>query len=326
MTTRLGPTPLDIYAARRRLVPHLQPTPLIRSDWLSSRTGANVYLKVESVQLTNSFKIRGALNAALKITETDGSVGGCRKLVAASAGNHGRAMAIAAEILGMHATIFTPASAPDTKKSAIRRHGADLRDEAPDYDAAEREARRLAEREHSIYVSPYNHADVIAGAGTIALEILDALPAVDIVVAPVGGGGLISGLAIAMKAATPSIRFVGVEVDASTPFAVSLAAGVITTIRPRPSLADGLIGNLEPGAITFELVRRYVDSLVSVDETALEDAIRGLLAEEHLVAEGAGAAATAAVLARGAVKPGQRAVAILTGSNIDLDTLLRVVR
>jgi threonine dehydratase len=318
----MGPTLQDIYAARRRLQPHLRETPLLHSAWLSSVADATVQLKIESLQLTHSFKIRGAINAALRLAESAGTT---TTIVTASAGNHGRAVAFAAELLGLRAIVFTPATAPETKKAAIRRHGAELRDEPVDYDAAERSAREYAEREGATYISPYNHRDVIAGAATIALEILDRGPAFDVLVVPVGGGGLISGMALVVKRAAPRVVVVGVEVEASRPFGIGLERGEITMIQPGPSLADGLTGNLEPGSITFELVRQYVDELVSVSEDDLERAIRGLAGEEHVIAEGAGATATAAVIAHKAVKPGQRAVVMLTGGNIDVAKFARII-
>ena len=315
---------IDIFAARRRLAPYLHATPLVQSAWLSSAADATVYLKLESLQLTSSFKIRGALNAALKMPDPGGSA--TRPLlVTASAGNHGRALALAGERLGMRVVVFTPAKAPETKKSAIRRHGAELHDDSPDYDAAESAARNFAMIENAVYVSPYNHPDVIAGAGTISLEILESLPAFDTVVVPVGGGGLLAGVGLAIKAAAPHTRVVGVEVQASTPFAASFERGTIAEVEVRPSLADGLIGNLEAGSITFDIVRNVVDELISVSEEDLARAVRGLAAEEHLLVEGAGAAATAALLGNRTVKPGQRAVVLVTGGNIDLETFRSVL-
>jgi threonine dehydratase len=303
----------SVYDARRRLARHITVTPLRESEWLSSTTGAHVRLKLESLQPTHSFKIRGAMNAALRLAEGAGRP----VIVTASAGNHGRALALAAARLGLQAIVFTPATAPQTKKEAIRRLGATLRDHAPDYDAAERLAREHARETGAIYLSPYNHPDVIAGAGTIALELLDAAPDLDIVVIPIGGGGLASGVALALKHAAPRVTVVGVEVEASRPFAIGLARGSITEIDVQPSLADGLVGNLEPGSTTFGLVGRYVDRLVSIGEAELRQAIRGLASEEHLMTEGAGATATAAVLSRRAVEPGQRAAVLVTGANID---------
>ena len=321
----MAPTILDIYEARRRLSPFLRSTPLVHSEWLSGLTGADVHLKVESIQPTHSFKIRGALNALLKLASDPRARHRGETIVTASAGNHGRAVAMAAAQLGLRAVVFTPSTAPETKKAAIRRHGAQLRDDAADYDAAEREARRYAASEGAIYLSPYNHEDVIAGAGTVALEVIERLPAFDAIVVPLGGGGLASGIAIATKAAAPGVTVVGVEVAASTAFATSLARGTISEITPRPSLADGLAGNLEPDSITFDLVRRHVDRVVSVSELELTRAIQGLAAHEHLIAEGAGATATAAVLAGRAVDARQRAVVMLTGANIDWARFISVV-
>ena len=311
------PTVLDIYEAKRRLAPHLQPTPLLPSHWLSSIADGNVFLKLESLNLTNSFKIRGALNAALRLIE-GGAPGASPQLVTASAGNHGRALALAAERLGLACVVFTPATAPEAKKNAIRRHGAVLHGECDDYDLAETQAKEYAAAEGGVYISPYNHPDVIAGAGTIGLEIVEAMPGFDVIVIPLGGGGLASGMGLAIKAAAPHVTIVGVEVEASSPFTLSLEAGRITEITPRQSLADGLTGNLEAGTITFPLVRQVVDYVVTVSEEDLARAMKGLATEERLIVEGAGVAATAAIMAGKASAQGQRVVAMVTGGNVDL--------
>ncbi|HYB96532.1 MAG TPA: pyridoxal-phosphate dependent enzyme [Vicinamibacterales bacterium] len=309
------PTVSDVYHARRRLAARLTPTPLLPSSWLSSIADGDVYLKIESVNLTNSFKIRGALNAALRLTE---GIDTPPVIVTASAGNHGRALALAAEALGIACVVFTPSTAPEAKQAAIRRHGATLHADAADYDAAEQQAKEFAESEGGVYISPYNHPDVIAGAGTIGLELVAAMPAFDVVVVPLGGGGLASGVGLAVKAAAPHATVVGVEVEASSPFTLSLEAGRITEITPRPSLADGLIGNLEPGSITFPLVEQLVDEVVTVSEEDLARAMKGLATEERLIVEGAGAASIAAIIAGKASAPGQKAIAIVTGGNVDL--------
>jgi threonine dehydratase len=313
---------LDILAARRRLSPHLQPTPLLHSSWLSEAAGGSVFLKVESLQPARSFKIRGAMNALLR---SDGAGNRSQTIVTASAGNHGRAIALAAERLGRRAVVFVPATAPETKKAAIRQHGAELHDDPVDYDAAELAAREYAAREGGQYVSPYNDADVIAGAGTIAFELLEAQPAVDVVILPLGGGGLASGVGIALKSIAPRVTTVGVEVEASTPFATGIAQGAITRIDVGPSLADGLTGNLEPASMTFDLVGRHVDRLISIGEGELAAAMRGLASEEHLIAEGAGATTTAALLTSRVTAPGQRTVVLLTGGNIDLALFSTIV-
>jgi threonine dehydratase len=310
------PTVLDVYQAKRRIGDRIPPTPLLPSPWLSSISDGNVFLKNESANLTSSFKIRGALNAALRLSE--GIDSDTPTIVTASAGNHGRSLAMAAEQLGLACVVFTPASAPEAKQAAIRRHGAVLHSDCENYDAAEKQAREFAEAEGGVYVSPYNHPDVIAGAGTIGLEIVEAMPEFDVLVAPLGGGGLASGVGLALKAAAPKATIVGVEVEASSPFTLSLEAGRITEITPRPSLADGLVGNLEPGSITFALVRQVVDYVVTVSEDELARAMKGLATEERLIVEGAGAASVAAIMAGKASAPGQRVVALVTGGNVDL--------
>jgi threonine dehydratase len=310
------PTVLDVYEARRRLGERLPKTPLLPSAWLSSIADGSVFLKIESVNLTNSFKIRGAMNAALRMSE--GIDTQPPTIVTASAGNHGRALALAAEELGLPCVVFTPSTAPEAKQNAIRRHGAVLHCDCEDYDAAERQAREFAEAEGGVYVSPYNNSDVIAGAGTVGLEIVEAMPNIDVVVIPLGGGGLASGMGLAIKAAAPSATIVGVEAEASSPFTLSLEAGRITAITPRPSLADGLVGNLEPGSMTFPLVKQVVDYVVRVSEEELARAMKGLATEERLIVEGAGAAAVASIVAGKASAPGQRVVAMVTGGNVDL--------
>ena len=310
------PSVLDVYQAQRRLAARIPRTPLLQSSWLSSIADGHVHLKVESANLTGSFKIRGAFNAALKLSE--GIDSDMPTMVTASAGNHGRGLAMAAEQLGLQCVVFTPKSAPAVKVNAIRRHGAILYSDCEDYDAAERQARAYGEAEGGLYVSPYNNADVIAGAGTIGLELVEVLPHFDVVVVPLGGGGLASGVGLTIKAVAPRATVVGVECEASSPFTLSLEAGRITEINPRPSVADGLVGNLEPGTMTFPLVKQVVDYVVTVSEDEITRAMKGLAAEERLIVEGAGAAATAAIMAGKASAPGQRVVSIVSGGNVDL--------
>jgi threonine dehydratase len=315
------PTVLDVYEARRRIGARLSKTPLLPSSWLSSIAGGSVFLKLESVNLTSSFKIRGAMNAAMRLR--DG--GNTRTIVTASAGNHGRAMALAAEELGLTCVVFTPADAPEAKQNAIRGHGAVLHADSVDYETAERRAKELAGKDGADYISPYNHRDVIAGAGTVGLEIIEELTDFDVVVIPLGGGGLASGMGLVIKAAAPKVIIVGVEVEASTPFKRSLEAGRITRITPLPSLADGLVGNLDPDAMTFPLVSQVVDAVVTVSEDDLMRAMKGLATHERLIVEGAGAAAAAAILTGKASTPGQRVVAMVTGGNVDLPKWLSAI-
>jgi threonine dehydratase len=311
----------EIERARERIARHLRVTPLVDSRWLSDTSGAEVRLKLESTQVSNSFKVRGALNAIARLRE-----GGHRvsRVVTASAGNHGRAIAWAAGLASLPATIFTPRAAPESKLEAIRRSGADLRAECDDYEDAEQRARAYARDRGATFISPYNHEDVIAGGGTVGLEIVDAWPEVSRVLVPIGGGGLIAGIAIAVKARRPSAKIIGVEAEASPAFTAARSAGRIVKIDVKPTIADGLGGNVEPDTLTWPYIRDLVDSVVTVSEDDLHSAIRGLLAHDHLVAEGAGAAAVAAVAGRRADINAERAAVVLSGANIDLDKLLNV--
>jgi len=295
---------------------------LRRSEWLSAGTGGDVFLKLETLQPTFSFKIRGAFNAVLALIEQHGKHP--PPIVTASAGNHGQALAYAARAEGISLTVFLPATAPRTKTDAIRRMGAELVPCA-DYDEAEARAKAHAATGQALFVSPYSHPDVIAGAGTIGLELLDQAPDLDSIVVPVGGGGLAGGVAIAAKSDQRPREVVGVEVEASTPFRRSLAAGRIVPIEVKTTLADGLAGNLDPDAITFELVQRLVDRMVVVSEPQLQQAIVGLLREERVVAEGAGATGVAAVLGSALDLAGRRIAVVVSGANIDIDTLMSLI-
>jgi threonine dehydratase len=309
------PTVLDALHARRRIAPHVRRTPLVRSSWLSDSAGQSVLLKLELLQVSNSFKSRGAFNAVIARREREGI--GLGQLVTASAGNHGRALAAAAETFALPLVVFTPLDAPAAKIDAIRRHGATLRAEAPDYDEAERMAKTFAESTGAAFISPYNDGDVIAGAATIALELFEDAPDLDTLIVPIGGGGLASGIAATAKAIRPACRVIGVEVAASCAFLTSLRAGHLVEIVPGPTLADGLGGNPDPETITFAMIQRFVDEIVTVTEDELARAIVGLVEKEHLIAEGAAAVGVAALLAGRVAKPRGETGLILTGSNID---------
>ena len=306
---------MDVLRARKRIAPHIRRTPLVRSTWLSDAAGASVSLKLESLQTSSSFKSRGAFNAVLARLERP--EGAPRQLVTASAGNHGRALAAAAETFGLPLVVFTPAEAPKTKLTAIRRHGAELRAEARDYDDAERMAKTFARETGAEFISPYNDRDVVAGAATIALELFEDAPDLDMLIVPIGGGGLIGGVAQTAKAIRPDAAVIGVEVEASCAFQTSVRAGRLVEIVPGETLADGLGGNPDPETITFDLIQRFVDQIVTVSEADLAAAVVGLIEHEHLVAEGAGAAATAALVGQRVRVSGRRVAAIVTGSNID---------
>lgn len=281
-----------------------------RSEWLSEASGAEVFLKPETLQPTFSYKIRGATNAVLKLAaESPGA-----SIVTASAGNHGRAMAHAARAAGIRLTVYAPKNAPRTKLDAIRALGAELH-LCRDYDDAEQRAKEHAGGE-SVYISPYAHPDVIAGAGTVGLEILEDVPGVDTIVVAVGGGGLISGVAIATEGKAETA---GVEVAASTPFTTSLAAGRITRIDVGQTLADGVSGNLDPDTPTFDIVRQRVRRIGVVSEEDLIAAMRGAAHHERLIVEGAGAVALAGIASRKLDLTGKKVAVVVSGANIDLE-------
>lgn len=295
-------------------------TPLRYSAWLSKAAQAEVFLKLETLQPTNSYKIRGATNAVLKLAAASGSHP--PPIVTASAGNHGRAMAHAAAAAGLRLTVYAPENAPKTKLDAIRDAGADLR-LCGDYDEAERRAKEHGARGIGVFISPYAHPDVIAGAGTVAMEILAERPTVDTIVASVGGGGLISGAAIAAEGRA---EVSGVEVEASTPFTTSLRAGRIVQIEVGETLADGLSGNLDPDSPTFEIVRDRVKQIAVVAEDDLRCAIRDVAHYEKLIIEGATAAAVSAVAYGKLDVRGKKVTIILSGANVDLDRWVLLVR
>jgi threonine dehydratase len=306
--------PADIFAARRRIAPFLRRTPLVQSIWLSDAGRAGVWLKLESLQLSHSFKSRGAFNAVVARLERGDAP---KRVVTASAGNHGRALAAACERFRLPLIVFTPADAPKTKLAAITRHGAELRSEGRDYDDAERRALAYARETAAEFISPYNDADVVAGAGTVALELFEDVPDLDVVVVPIGGGGLISGVALAAKAVAPSCEVIGVEAEASCAFLTSVRAGRLVEIVPGATIADGLGGNPDPATITFAFIQKLVDRIVTVSENDLAAAITGLAESEHLIAEGAGAAAVAAILGKRIELRGRALAALVTGGNID---------
>jgi threonine dehydratase len=278
-----------------------------------------VFLKLETLQPTYSYKIRGATNAVLELGGSRGS--GVPAIVTASAGNHGRAMAHAAAAAGMRLTVYVPENAPKTKVDAIRELGAELR-ACADYDEAERRAKEHGARGTAVYVSPYAHPDVIAGAGTVALEIMEDLDDVEAIVVPIGGGGLISGTAIA---ASGRAEVAGAEVEASTPFTTSLRAGRITVIDVGQTLADGLSGNLDPDTPTFDIVRAHVKRIAVVSERDLRAAIQGVAEHERLIIEGAAAAAVAAVATRKLDVRGRQTAIVLSGANIGRDELVETL-
>jgi threonine dehydratase len=303
----------DIEDARKSIRGLVKRTPLTRSRFLSGLCGGEMYLKLENQQVTNSFKIRGALNKMLHLTAEEKE----RGIVTASAGNHAQAVAIGAEKLNIPAKIFVPKTTPRMKIDKIQEHNVELLLYGDVYDEAEQKAIGLAKKEGLTYVSPYNDEFVIAGQGTVGLEILEDLPKVDSIIAPVGGGGLISGIGVAVKSIKPNVRIVGVQSEASPVMYESLKAGRIVDIDVGESVADGLHGGIEKGSITFEIVQAHVDDFLLVREDTIRKAIALLWKKEGQVAEGAGAAATALVMENKGLFRGETVAAVVSGGNIE---------
>src|SRR6185503_2292103 len=310
------PTIGDVEAAAARLAGRVWHTPSMPSPWLSAITGGEVFLKLETVQVTGSFKYRGAFNALSRLTRTRPEV---RTVVTASAGNHGLAMATAAARLGLKVRVHMPSTAPHAKRDALIALGAVLV-EAPTYDQAEINVREEIARTKAVFVSAYSDGDVIAGAGTAAFEMLHDDPKLDAFVVPLGGGGLLSGTAIVARAKVPKALVFGAEAEASPVFTGALAAGKPVTVP----VAEGLAGNMEPDSQTFSLVRDLADRVVTVPEKLIVQAMKDLLHRERLVAEGAGATGVAALLTGGLPLAGRRVGVILSGRNVDAGKLLRL--
>ena len=311
----------DVHAAADRIRSTAWKTPLVPSPWLSDVARASVWLKLETVQATGSYKIRGATNALARLKAARPDVA---TVITASAGNHGQAVALAASALGVRARIYLPKTDPDAKRRDMARLGADIV-EVPTYDAAEAQAHDEARRNGTVYVSPYNDPDVIAGAGTVALEMFDERPELDTLIVPLGGGGLLSGTAIVARARASRSLIVGTEAAASPVFTGALAAGRPVPVEVHDTLADGLAGNMDADSMTFGVVRDLVDRVIAVPEPDIAAAMRDLILKERLVAEGAAATAVAAILGGGLDLSGRHVGVILSGRNVDAHVIARVL-
>ena len=311
----------DVEAARARIRGGIYESPCVESIPLSQLTGAHVYCKLDYLQRTGSFKERGARNALLQLPAELRA----RGVIAASAGNHALGVAYHGALLGIPVTVVMPKFAPLIKVTNCRQFGATVLLHGADLAEARSEAEAIAAREGLTFIHPFDNAHVIAGQGTIALEILEQTPNVQAIVVPVGGGGLLAGIATVVEARRPDVRVVGVEPENAACLAAALAAGHPVTVTLAPTLADGL-AVAQAGALAFEVVRRAVERVVTVDEAAIALAVLRLIELEKSVVEGAGAAPLAAFLAGklDALK-GLDVVLVLAGGNIDLTILDRVI-
>ena len=302
--------PEAVRAAAKRIAPHIRRTPLVRSPELSDIAGGDVYFKLENEQLTGSFKLRGALNALSCLSPAQKAAG----IVASSAGNHGMGVASAAKTLGIKAKIYVPKGAPDVKKNGIRSFGAELDDAAADYDVAMEMAKADSAKTGRPFINPCLGDDLIAGQGTVALEIIEELPALKSIVVNVGGGGLLGGCASLLRHERPDVRIYGAQSVNTAAMSKSLAAGHIVDIPSVPTLADGLAGLIDADA--FDIGRHGLDGIAVLTEDEIAQAIAWLNRAHRARVEGAGACAAGAVLFK-KLRVETPCAVVVSGGNID---------
>lgn len=305
----------DLYAAARRIAPYVHRTPVLSSQALDALAGAELWFKCENLQKVGAFKARGAANAVFSLSEAEAA----RGVATHSSGNHAAALAYAAARRGIPAHVVMPENAPAVKRAAVRGYGAKIRRCAPTLAARERALAELVAETGAVYIPPYDDTRVICGQGTAALELLEAQPALDALVAPVGGGGLLSGTALAAQALRPGIEVIGAEPAGADDAYRSLRAGRILPMERPQTIADGLRTSL--GRLTFPIIRAHVARIVTVTDEEIVAAMRLLYERMKLVVEPSGAVALAAVLSGRAGLAGRRVGLILSGGNADLDRL-----
>ncbi len=311
----------DILAARDVVSSSVLDTPLKRSTTLSKRTGAEFYLKLENFQRTGSFKVRGALNKIHALTDEERA----RGVVAASAGNHAQGVAFAATQVGAKSDIFMPEDAPLAKVQATRGYGAEVHLVGRDYQEAQEAAETYCQEHDKVFVHAFNDPLIMAGQGTLGLEILNDVPDIDTVLVPIGGGGLIAGVATALKQTRPDIRVIGVQAAGASTVAPSLQKGVVVPLDEVNTMADG-IACRKLGSQTFEVIKEYVDEVVSVEENEIAAAILFLLERTKVVAEGGGAVTLAAAMSGRIDLRGRKVCAVISGGNIDMTLLGRILQ
>jgi threonine dehydratase len=312
----------EIEAAAGRIAPHVLNTPLLPSPYLNEISGAEVWLKLESEQYTGSFKARGALNKVLSLRPEEKAAG----LVTASSGNHAQGFARALSITGDRGLIYLPENAERSKVEALRHYGVELAFHGRDCLQTELHAREQAREKGMVWVSPYNDVMVIAGQGTVGREILQARPDIDAVLATVGGGGLISGVAAWFRAERPGAEVVGCLPENSPEMYLSVRKGELVMLdEPLETLSDGSAGGCEPGAITFDLCRELVDEYSLVSESEIAAAIRWMAEKHHKIIEGAAGVALGTFLQKPRRFEGKRVAVVICGANIALDKLKKLL-
>jgi threonine dehydratase len=318
-----GVTLRDVYLARRRIAPIVRRTALIESPALTEDAGAFVHLKLENLQETGSFKIRGAANKMLCLTPEEKQ----RGVITVSTGNHGRAVAHVARKLGLKATICLSSAVPSNKVQALQRLGAKIVTHGQSYDEALAHAFRLQEEKGQTWIDPFDDLEVIAGQGTIGLELLEDRPEIDTAIVPLSGGGLISGIALALKSASPGIRVIGVSMERAPVMYHSLRAEKPIEMDEQETLADALAGGLGlDNQHTFRLVQKYVDETLLVSEDEIAAGMAFALQEHHLVVEGGGAVGIAALLHGRVKEMGDQVAVVLSGGNVDVARLVQIAQ
>lgn len=311
----------EIYLARKRIRKIVRKTPLIYSSDLSAHTGASVYLKLESLQETGSFKVRGAANKLFSLDEQKKKQG----VIAFSTGNHGRAVAYVAQKLGVDAVICLSNRVPSYRVEAMKRLGAEIAQYGISQDEAYEHALQLQKERDLTMINPFDDPLIIAGQGTIGIEILEDLPAVDTVIVPVSGGGLIAGIALAIKSASQAIRVVGVSMDCAPAMFHSIQAGKPIEVEEKDSLADALLGGIGlENEYTFSMVRKFVDDLVLVSEEEIAEGMFFAFDTQRLMVEGAAAVGISALLKRKISGLGKNVVVVLSGGNVDTQLLTKI--
>ncbi len=311
----------EVMRAESRIRPHIRQTILEYSSYLSQKGEASVYCKLENLQYTRAFKVRGAINKLLTLTPKELS----RGVVTASTGNHGAAVAFGMGKLNASGIVFVPEATPGPKVKAIQRLGAEVRYYGKECADTESYARQYASQNGLTYVSPYNDPQVIGGQGTIGVELVRQMDRIDAVFVSVGGGGLISGIAGYLKSVQPDVQIIGCSPENSQVMIQSVKAGRILELPSLPTLSEGTAGGIEPGAMTFQLCRALVDGYVTVTEGEIRESLRTFIQTQHLLIEGAAAVSVASYLKMREGLTGKNVVIIICGANIPLETLKSVL-
>lgn len=305
----------DIRLAQDKIQSYIRFTPLEFSHTLSKQTDSRIYFKLENWQKTGSFKIRGALNKLFSLSPDEKQKG----VITASAGNHGLGVAFAAKLLSVQGKIVVPVNVSPAKLKALQQYNLEIIQKGVDYDEAEEYAWELQQLEGLTFIHAFSDPEIIVGQGTIGLEILEKLPDVETVVVPIGGGGLISGIAVAVKNLNPKVKVMGVQPEASPAMYNSIKAGKVVETPIEDTIADGLAGRFVT-ELTLSLTKKYVDNLILVSEDAINIAVNLILESEHLLIEGAAAVGVAALL-ENKIRSSNKTVIVLTGRNVDIDLI-----